>query len=70
MAKILQAFPFGNDHGAQNLAFSDESLSRLENVGYVFQETGIVSKDKLLSSGQTGQVAGQIMGIYLFRAAE
>ncbi len=43
---------------------------RLENVGYVFQETGMVSRDKLLSSGQTGSVTGQIVGIYLFRAAE
>ena len=43
---------------------------RLEHIGYVFQETGIVSRDKLLSSGQTGQVTGQIVGIYLFRAED
>jgi hypothetical protein len=28
----------------------------LEHVGYVFQETGSVSRDKLLSSGQTAAV--------------
>lgn len=39
----------------------------LENVGYVFRETGSVSRDKLLSSGQTAQVVGDIVGIYIFR---
>ena len=41
----------------------------LEHIGYVFQETGAVSRDKLLSSGQVQQVTGQIIGIYLFRSA-
>jgi outer membrane biogenesis lipoprotein LolB len=40
----------------------------LEHVGYVFEQTGSVSRDKLLSSGQTAAVQGQIVGIYLFRA--
>jgi hypothetical protein len=40
---------------------------RLEHAGYVFQETGSVSRDKLLSSGQTASVTGAIVGIYLFR---
>jgi len=43
---------------------------RLENVGYVFQQTGAVSRDKFLSSGQTVGVTGEIVGIYLFRRAE
>ena len=41
---------------------------KLEHVGYVFQETGSVSRDKFLSSGQTEQVTGRVVGIYLFRA--
>jgi hypothetical protein len=43
---------------------------RLEDAGYVFREVGSVSRDKLLSSGQTASVMGEIVGIYLFRAAE
>jgi len=42
----------------------------LADVGYVFRETGSVSRDKLLSSGQTAAVQGEIVGIYLFRASE
>jgi|ERR671919_517842 hypothetical protein len=42
----------------------------LMDVGYVFQPTGSVSRDKLLSTGQTEQIAGVIVGVYLFRAAE
>jgi hypothetical protein len=42
---------------------------RLQDVDYVFQQTGAVSRDKLLSSGQTSVVTGQIVGIYLFRRA-
>ena len=40
---------------------------RLEHAGYVFQETGSVSRDKLLSSGQTAAVTGEIWGVYVFR---
>jgi hypothetical protein len=39
----------------------------LEHAGYVFQQTGSVSRDKLMSSGQTAAVMGSIVGIYLFR---
>jgi hypothetical protein len=39
----------------------------LEHAGYVFRETGSVSRDKLLSSGQTAQVTGEVVGVYLFR---
>jgi hypothetical protein len=41
---------------------------RLDHVGYVFRETGAVSRDKLYSSGQTSSVTGEVWGIYLFRA--
>lgn len=39
----------------------------LANAGYVFQETGSVSRDKFLSSGQQEAVSGRILGIYIFR---
>lgn len=39
----------------------------LDNAGYVFQETGSVSRDKFLSSGQQEAVSGRILGIYIFR---
>lgn len=40
----------------------------LVNAGWIFQETGSISRDKLLSSGQSSKVEGQVLGIYLFRA--
>lgn len=43
---------------------------KLDDVGYVFQPTGSVSRDKLMSSGQTEQISGKIVAVYLFRAAE
>lgn len=42
---------------------------RLEHVGYVFQPTGTESRDRLLASGQVETIVGQVIGIYLFRAA-
>lgn len=39
---------------------------KLSHAGYVFRETGSVSRDKLLSSGQTASVTGEIVGIYIF----
>lgn len=41
---------------------------KLEHVGYVFQPTGTMSRDRLLASGQVESIMGQIVGIYLFRA--
>jgi hypothetical protein len=40
----------------------------LFQAGYVFQETGAVSRDKLLSSGQSVQTTGDTQGVYLFRS--
>jgi hypothetical protein len=40
---------------------------QLEDVGYVFEQTGSVSRDKFASSGQTASVTGNIVGVYLFR---
>jgi hypothetical protein len=42
---------------------------QLEDVGYVFEQTGSVSRDKFASSGQTASVTGNIVGVYLFRPA-
>ena len=41
---------------------------KLENVGYVFQETGSESRDKFLASGQQIAVSGRVLAYYLFRA--
>lgn len=43
---------------------------RLEHVGYVYVETGQVSRDKLLSSGQQVATQGKTVGHFLFRRAE
>lgn len=40
---------------------------RLEHVNAVFQETGSVSRDKLLSSGQVESVVGSVLMVYTFR---
>jgi hypothetical protein len=42
---------------------------RLEHVGYVFVETGQISTDKFLVTGQATAVNGKTVGIYLFRRA-
>lgn len=36
---------------------------RLEDVGYVFRETGAVSRDKIFSAGQTSSVTGEVWGL-------
>lgn len=40
----------------------------LRHAGFVFQETGAVSRDKFLSSGQSIKTTGNVIGVYLFRA--
>ena len=42
---------------------------RMIDAGYVFLQTGSVSRDKLLSSGQQEVISGQVLGIYTFRVA-
>jgi hypothetical protein len=41
---------------------------KLDHVGYLFEPTGTVSRDKMFSSGQTATTTGKIVGVYLFRA--
>jgi len=43
---------------------------RLEHAGYVYRQTGSVSRDKFLSSGQQEAVHGAIVGVYIFRATD
>lgn len=43
---------------------------RLEHVGYVFVETGEISRGKVLSSGDVSRTDGYVEGIYLFRRTE
>lgn len=40
---------------------------RLENVGYVFVETGTTSSARVMMSGEATAVRGVVLGIYLFR---
>lgn len=54
------------DHGAM-LGAIESAGWLLTHADYVFQVTGTTSRDKLLSSGQVEAVAGQIVGIYVFR---
>ena len=49
---------------------SAKSKGGLADVGYVFEQTGSVSRDKFASSGQTASVTGNIVGVYLFRRTQ
>jgi len=42
---------------------------RLDHVGYVYRVTGSVSTGKVLGSGEREVSSGEIVGIYIFRAA-
>lgn len=42
---------------------------RLDNVGYVFVETGTTSSARVMMSGEATAVRGVVLGIYLFRNA-
>jgi hypothetical protein len=50
------------------LAQVEDEGWKLDHVGYVFEPTGTVSRDKAFSSGQTSTTSGKIVGVYLFRA--
>lgn len=53
-------------HGSVLDAIESEGW-HLEHCDYVWEQTGFVSRDKFLQSGQTGGVTGRIIGIYIFR---
>ena len=43
---------------------------KLEHAGYVYRQTGSVSRDKFFSSGHQEAVHGEIVGVYIFRISE
>lgn len=57
------------DCGGMIEAIEEEGW-RLEHADYIYRVTGSSSRDRHLSSGQKETVSGQIVGIYIFRAAE
>jgi hypothetical protein len=57
----------GTGQGALITAIEDEGWE-LFQAGFVFHETGQVSRDKFLSSGQSIQTTGHTFGVYLFRS--
>jgi hypothetical protein len=57
----------GGNHATVLDAIESEGW-RLEHASYVFEQTGAVSRDKFMSSGQVTQATGRILGIYVFRA--
>jgi len=59
----------GTGQGAVLTAIESEGWE-LFQAGFVFHETGQVSRDKLLSSGQSTQTTGVTMGVYLFKATD
>lgn len=54
-------------HATDVLGQIEEQGWRLENVGYVFVETGVDERSKVLSSGSVSRTQGYVEGIYLFR---
>lgn len=54
--------------GRPDLLGQIESLGwHLEDVGYVFVETGTTSSSRVMLSGEATAVSGVVLGIYLFR---
>lgn len=55
--------------GAPDLLGQIEQLGwRLEHASWVFVQTGQSSRDKIMSSGQSTAVTGEVVGVYLFRS--
>lgn len=59
-------------HGGQGAALTYIEMEGRELVqaGFVFKESGQVSRDKFLSSGQQVMTTGATYGIYLFKATD
>lgn len=57
----------GTGQGALLTVIEEEGWE-LVQAGFVFHETGQVSRDKFLSTGQSIRTTGQTFGVYLFRA--
>ena len=54
-------------HATDVLGQIEELGWHLQHVGYVFVETGEVSRGKVMSSGAVSRTQGYVEGIYLFR---
>jgi hypothetical protein len=54
-------------HATDVLGQIEELGWHLQDVGYVFVETGEVSRSKVMSSGAVSRTQGYVEGIYLFR---
>jgi hypothetical protein len=54
-------------HATDILGQIEELGWHLQHVGYVFVETGEVSRGKVMSSGAVSRTQGYVEGIYLFR---
>lgn len=58
------------NYGAPDLLGQVEAEGwRLEHASWVYVQTGQNSRDKFLASGQQVVVQGEVVGVYLFRAA-
>jgi hypothetical protein len=62
----------GSKHSGQGRTLTDIEAEGWELIqaGFVFKETGQISRDKFLSSGQQVNTTGETWGIYLFRATD
>ena len=56
-------------HG-RTIGYIENEGWELVHAGFVFKETGQVSRDKFLSSGQQVSTTGLTVGVYLFRATD
>ncbi len=59
----------GTGQGALLTVIEDEGWELVQS-GFVFHETGQISRDKFLSSGQAIRTTGHTFGVYLFRATD
>ncbi len=59
-------------HSGQGRTLTDIEAEGWELIqaGFVFKETGQISRDKFLSSGQQVNTTGETWGVYLFRATD
>lgn len=61
----------GRTTGSRAVTSPIESIEsvgwKLVDIGYVYQQTHAVSRDKFLASGQQEAYSGRVLGIYTFR---
>ena len=62
-----QSTSINRTHATDTLGQIEEMGWHLEHVGYVFVETGEISRNKVTSSGAVTRTEGYVEGVYLFR---